>query len=108
MSRICLLPSRRGCEAETHEEPEGDTPGEVLRRVQEVLSRRALREEGFREEGVRELREALLDAAAGEEDMRRLDLLSLHVHRRPAHQEEARLHLLLEAVERFFVKNGHT
>ena len=84
----------RGRDAD--EEPEGDTPGEVLQRVREVLSRRALREEGVREEEVHELRQALLDLEAGEEDLRRLDLLALHLHRRPADQEEARLHLLVE------------
>ena len=43
-----------------------------------------------------------------ERSLRRLDLLALHVHRRPAHQEEARLHPAWDVVEGFFVKNGHT
>ena len=78
------------------EEREGDTPGEVLRRVREILSRRPLQEKGVRQEEVPELRQALLDAEARQAAVRRLDVLALRLHRRPAHQEEARLHLGVE------------
>src|SRR6266852_2243577 len=74
------------------EEREGDTPGEVLQRVREILSRRPLQEKGVHQEEVPELRQALLDPEAREAAVRRLDVLALHFYWHAAHREEARLH----------------
>ena len=97
ISRICLLPSRRGSEADI----KMASPKEILQErfsseYEKYYLVELFKRKGFVQEEVHELRQALLDPEAREEDVRRLDLLALHLHRRPAHQEEARLHLRVE------------